>query len=134
MFGWKMKLCKMINISPSRIIQWMKQFVPDIYESAFKKQIGRRKYFCSCGKECTKKHRNKEPICKTCANIKKRKIQRPSKEELEMNLLKYSMVQLEKIYNTNRSNIRDWAVAYKLEYHKKILKKAKENKILFEKI
>jgi len=63
----------------------------------------------SCGEELSD-YRNE--YCKKCYNLKKRKIERPSKEELINLLLNNSFVSVGKMYNVSDTSIRKWCKNY----------------------
>jgi len=59
-------------------------------------------------------------ICVTCAAKKRRKVERPSKEELEKLLETYSMVALGKKYGVSDRAVRKWLKYYEIFLNKNI--------------
>lgn len=79
-------------------------------------EVIKKKYFCAeCGAPIT----SKATLCVKCAQIKSRKVKRPSKEELYQTLVNLSgnFSQASKIYGVRDNSIRKWCKAYGLPFH-----------------
>ncbi len=67
------------------------------------------KYFCEkCGKESA----GYKKLCFSCAMIDRRKVERPSKEVLEREVLEFPILQLGKKYNVEDNTVRKWCKLY----------------------
>ena len=64
-------------------------------------------------------------MCCECSNIKRRKVERPTLEELSTLILEKSFVDIGKIYGVTDNAVRRWCKQYNLPYRKKDMKKAK---------
>lgn len=75
-------------------------------------------YFC---KECGKKlnYPNKNNLCKECFSKKRRKVERPTKEELQEMLInaKGNFTAIGKQFGVTDNTIRKWCKGYDLPYH-----------------
>jgi len=73
----------------------------------------KKKYFCEkCGKERVKG--SVSELCKKCFDVKQRKVNRPSKEEL-IELIKITpMTQIGKKYNVSDKSVAKWAKSYRI--------------------
>jgi len=63
-----------------------------------------------CGKKCAKNVKR----CQKCYNIKRRKVEWPSKEELAENIKRYNWCALGRMYNVTDNAVRKWARHYQL--------------------
>lgn len=74
--------------------------------------------FCKCGKQIT----NNYKACRKCSNVdssfKRRKVDRPVKEELEKLVLSFPFTKLAKTYNVTDNTVRKWCKFYKIEIPK----------------
>lgn len=71
----------------------------------------RKKYNCNiCSKETT----GCGKICRECHSLNLRKVERPSKEILELEIKENSMVSLGKKYKVSDNTIRKWCKYYKI--------------------
>ena len=83
------------------------------------------KHYCKCGNGKLK-HSNQ---CGKCASIgrkvvgvSKRKVERPTKEQLEIEINTDSFLELSRKYGVSDNSIRKWCKSYNLPYRKKDLK------------
>lgn len=82
----------------------------------------RRKNYCKvCGKETT--HLTDTYCSHECFNIDNRRVERPSKEELEKLIHTYPFTQIGKMYGLSDNAIRKWCKSYNLPYKRKDLNK-----------
>lgn len=82
----------------------------------------KRKNYCKvCGKETT--HLTDTYCSHECFNIDNRRVERPSKEELEKLIHTYPFTQIGKMYGLSDNAIRRWCKTYNLPYRKKDLNK-----------
>jgi hypothetical protein len=65
----------------------------------------------SCSK-CQKSTKGFSNICVECARIERRKVERPSKENLEKDLEKNTMLSVGKKYGVSDNTIRKWCKSY----------------------
>lgn len=78
------------------------------------------KYYCSkCGKEISTKEAK---LCSKCSREERRKINRPSKEELLELIKTKSFCEIGRIYNVSDNSIRKWCKQENLPYLKKDIK------------
>ena len=92
-----------------------------IEKSKKEKQTGRSKIkkFCHCGEEIH--YRSK--TCQKCFHNKERKIkERPSKENLLIDIKHLSLLQIGNKYGVSDNTIRKWLKQYQLPYFKKDIK------------
>ena len=78
-------------------------------------------YCLNCGKTIDKNATR----CVTCSHILERKVERPSKENLEKEIYEYTFVELGKKYGISDNAIRKWCKAYNLPYKSFEIKKKK---------
>lgn len=77
------------------------------------------KYYCSnCGKEVS----TKGVLCVECAQIKSRKVERPSREELKALIRINTFTQIGEQFGVTDNTIRKWCVAYNLPKRKSEIK------------
>lgn len=81
-------------------------------------------YFCICGKQVSQKG----CLCRTCAQIKSRTVERPSKEQLLEEIATSSFTSVGKKYGVSDNAIKKWCVSYGLPKLKKDLVELYKNK------
>jgi len=54
--------------------------------------------------------------CEECRCLKSRKVDRPSKEQLELDILNMSFVKIGKKYSVSDNAVRKWAKTYNLTF------------------
>ena len=75
--------------------------------------------FCvDCGKEISQNAKK----CVDCCNLSKRRVQRPSKKELEKEIQEKSFCQLGREYGVSSNTIRNWCKSYGIPYKKSMIK------------
>lgn len=80
-------------------------------------------FYCkNCGKEIVTKDAE---LCVECCNQNKRKVKRPTKEELLKLIKTKSFVQIGKMFGVSDNAIRKWCKQYNLPYRKMDIKKTK---------
>lgn len=67
-----------------------------------------------CGVEFIKKENGLQYCSSTCWNLSNRKVDRPTKEELELLITQTSWVQIGKKFGVSDNAVRKWAKQYKL--------------------
>jgi len=70
----------------------------------------KQKYYCTCGKEKVRQSK----LCNDCASKFRRKVERPSKEQLAQDISNYTWVAAGKKYGVSHSTARKWARKYGL--------------------
>ena len=85
------------------------------YKPIVTKKINR---CANCGTEIT----HEAHYCTKCASLKRRKVERPSKEELTQLLLTYSFTAIGKKYEVTDNTIRKWCRSYNLPYRSSDIK------------
>lgn len=69
-------------------------------------------YYCkNCGKEI---YSNKSTLCQECANIARRKVERPNREELKQLIRNNSFLSLSRQFGVSDNAIRKWCKAENL--------------------
>ena len=66
--------------------------------------------------------------CTMCSHKHHRKVERPSKEEIEVLIKTESFLEIGRKYGVSDNAIRKWCKDYKLPFTKKEIKKCYENK------
>lgn len=83
------------------------------------------KYYCKdCGREINKY----STYCTMCSHKHHRKVERPSKEEIEVLIKTESFLEIGRKYGVSDNAIRKWCKDYNLPFTKKEIKKCYENK------
>jgi very-short-patch-repair endonuclease len=92
------------------------------------KDIGSRSTYCkSCKPEKIKKKcelclnmiNKVSSLCPSCFHLGNRKVERPSKEELEKMIKEMSWTAIGKMYNVSDNAVRKWARSYGIEWKKR---------------
>lgn len=79
-----------------------------------------KKYYCqNCGKEIVTQDAS---LCIDCYNISRRKVNRPSKNELKHLIRTTSFLQIGKTYGVSDTAIRKWCKLYGIPYKQKEIK------------
>lgn len=73
-------------------------------------------FVCSCGINFTPQEPRQKSCSQKCANVIKRKVARPSKEELTEEIKTNSFIALSKKYKVSDVAIRKWCVFYNIDY------------------
>ena len=73
----------------------------------------RKKYYCSI---CNKETKGTTNICAECSMKKLRKVERPSKEKLEIEIKENSFLSLGKKYGVSDNAIRKWCKYYSIDF------------------
>ena len=77
-------------------------------------------YYCEkCGKEIATKNAN---LCAECYSVYRRKVERPSKDELKHLIRATSFLQIGKTYGVSDNAIRKWCKSYGIPYQQKEIK------------
>lgn len=74
------------------------------------KNIVKKKYYCSCGEERYKT----SLLCIKCSGLARRKVNRPSKEVLRIELKESSFSAIGRKYGVSDNAIRKWCKTYNL--------------------
>lgn len=93
--------------------------VLDGYTYPLRKKSYKEKNFCiDCGKPICRGSKR----CVVCKGIRKRKVDRPSKEELKDLIINLSFVKIGEIYGVSDNAVRKWCKSYGLPYTRKCIK------------
>jgi ribosomal protein L37E len=88
---------------------------------AGKKNQNKKKYYCfKCGKLLYEK--SESGMCCSCYHASTRKVERPSKEELDVLIHNKSFSDIGKMFNVTSNAIRKWCKSYGLPHKKSSLK------------
>lgn len=100
-----------LNISPASVSKRIKKYHPELYQEV--RYISMHNKKCSV---CGSKIRNstKSGLCFICYNLKKRKVERPSKEILQEEIKTNSWLALARKYGVCDNAIRKWARNYQI--------------------
>ena len=79
----------------------------------------KKEYICS---ECGASVYANNTLCITCAGKRRRKVQRPNREELKLLLQQYHFTEIGKMYNLTEAAIRKWCKDANLPYRIKDIK------------
>lgn len=71
----------------------------------------KKRYFCE---KCKKETKGNSNICRECCSLIRRKVQRPSREILEKEILNNSIVSIGKKYGVSDNAIRKWCQSYNI--------------------
>lgn len=98
------------NISPSAVSKRIRKFSPEL-SNMINRTWARNNVFCSiCKTKITSD--SKSGLCSVCYNFSKRKVERPTKEQLEEEIKNSSWLALGKKYGVSDNAIRKWAKSY----------------------
>lgn len=87
-------------------------------------QIKEKTYCENCGKEISKDSK----FCTNCYGLQRRKVERPSREELKEMIRNSSFLQIGKKYNVSDNAIRKWCISENLPSTKKEIKSYSDEK------
>jgi len=71
----------------------------------------KKKFFCQ---KCNSQTKGYSELCIKCSSFNTRKVERPSKEDLEKEILNNSMVSIGKKYGVSDNAIRNWCQSYNI--------------------
>lgn len=71
----------------------------------------KKKFFCQ---KCNSQTKGYSELCMKCSSFNTRKVERPSKEALEKEILNNSMVSIGKKYGVSDNAIRNWCQSYNI--------------------
>jgi hypothetical protein len=71
----------------------------------------KKKFFCQ---KCNSQTKGYSELCIKCSSFNTRKVERPSKENLEKEILNNSMVSIGKKYGVSDNAIRNWCQSYNI--------------------
>lgn len=107
-----------LNYKSENVIKFFVKYAQE------KDTIPKEKNFCKkCGKELLT---SDAEICQDCHHFLTRKVEWPTKEELNTLILTKSLVAISKIYGVSDNNVRRWCKNYDLPYKLSDIKKYKE--------
>ena len=123
---------KMYGVSENTVvsINTGKSWYNDEIEYPIRKSYIRKKYYCNkCGIEIKS---STAQFCVNCSRILSRKVERPSKEQLKIELEKLNgnFTQVAKKYGVTDNSVRKWCKTYNLPTHSADYKTSKEGKNL----
>lgn len=99
-----------LDIASVSVLKRLKNYHPEIYKT-FKRDLSRKT--CSiCGTKIT--NSTKSGLCFPCYNLKRRKVERPTKEILQEEIKTNSWLALARKYGVTDNSIRKWAKAYQI--------------------
>ena len=97
---------------------WDFQNYNEDFEKQLKEENKTKEYFClKCGKKITKY--SKSGLCPDCFSFTKRKVDRPTRQELKTLIRTLPFTQIGIIYGVSDNSIRKWCDKYNLPRKKK---------------
>ena len=102
------------QISHKRILEIFDFDAPDLSVNFAIHEKSYQRICQECGENFTSKYRNAKYCSSVCRNLQRRKVERPSKEELKQLINTTSFLQIGRKYQVSDNAVRKWAKQYEL--------------------